>query len=123
MNYPSKSSVGGDHATKSRGPRLTQEGQVYNSASEALDAYISAYEKRTNLYSRRPSDLLAPKPKFYFMDSLERSFLGSPGKSPGQKVDDLVAWVNQTYNQDVNSRVQPYGFASSSGFRSTESCE
>ncbi|XP_031566023.1 uncharacterized protein LOC116301150 [Actinia tenebrosa] len=118
MNYTSKSSVGGDHASKGKGLGLKQRGQVYNSASEALDAYISAFEKRTNYYTRSSSDLLAPKPKFYFMDSLERSLLGSPGKSPGQKVDDLVAWVNQTYNQDVNSRVQPFGLNSNHGVES-----
>lgn len=120
MNYTSKSSVGGNHASKSKGRGLKQTGQAYNSASEALDAYISAFEKRTNYYTRRPSDLLAPKPKFYFMDALERSLLGSPGKSPGQKVDDLVAWVNQTYDQDVNSRVQAFGLESGHG---VESCE
>lgn len=109
MNYPSKSSVGGSYAVKDTGQRVPQQEKVFNSASEALDAYIAAYEKRTSLYTRRTSDLLAPKPKFYFMDSLERSLLGSPGKSTGQKVDDLVAWVNQTYNQNVKSSVQPFG--------------
>ena len=123
MNYPSQSSVEGRHATKDTRHRVPRDQNAYNSASEALDAYIAAFEKRTNLYYRRPSDLLAPKPKFYFMDSLERSLLGSPGKSPGQKVDDLVAWVNQTYDQNVKASVQPFGGRTSSSTRDSRTCK
>lgn len=121
MNYPSQSSVDYRNAKTTNQPSSRSQQKVYNSASEALEAYIAAYEKRPNFYTRRPSDLLAPKPKYYFMDSLERSMLGSPGKSPGQKVDDLVAWVNQTYNQSVQN-VEPFG-GSSSSLHGSKTCK
>lgn len=115
MNYPSPSGVVQRNAKNINQRSSRRQQDVFNSASEALDAYIAAYEKRPTTYTRRASDLLAPKPKFYFMDSLERSLLASPGKSPGQKIDDLVTWVNQTYSQNVRSSVEPYGgFASPS---------
>ncbi|XP_048583742.1 uncharacterized protein LOC116614840 isoform X2 [Nematostella vectensis] len=112
MSFPSQSSVRGNHAAdKATRHRLELQDKVFHSASDALEAYIADFEKRTQLYSRRPSDLLAPKPKYYFMDALERSLRGD--SSPAKKAEQLVQWVNQTYNRDLSARVEPFGHKSS----------
>lgn len=92
--------------------RLTFDNTVYKSASDALEAYIAQFEggRSFTTYRRRPSDLLSPTPKFYFMDALERSLRSPPSKSPAKKVDELLEWVNQAYSKDLSSKVTPFGY-------------
>ncbi|XP_078374504.1 uncharacterized protein LOC144658050 [Oculina patagonica] len=92
--------------------RLRFDHTVYKSASEALEAYIAQFEggRSVTTYRRRPSDLLSPAPKYYFMDSLERSLRSPPSKSPARKVDELLEWVNVAYAKELSSRVAPFGY-------------
>ena len=93
--------------------RLQFDETVYKSATHALEAYIAEFEGgRANLtsYRRRPSDLLSPSPKFYFMDSLERRMRSPSSKSPAKKVDELLEWVNETYAKELSSKVTPFGY-------------
>lgn len=114
MNYPVHNNKGGNEETKKSGSRLERDGKIYDSAGAALEAYIAQFEgRRTTNYRRRPSDLLSPKPKYYFMDSLERKLKGSASRSPARKADELLDWVNHLYTRDLSSRVEPYGFAKS----------
>ena len=92
--------------------RLEFDNTAYKSASEALEAYIAHFEGGRGLttYRRRPSDLLSPAPKFYFMDSLERRLRSPPSKSPARKVDELLEWVNVAYAKELSSKVAPFGY-------------
>ena len=92
--------------------RLRFDNTVYKSASEALEAYIAQFEggRSVTTYRRRSSDLLSPAPKFYFMDSLERSLRSPLSKSPARKVDELLEWVNVTYAKELSSKVAPFGY-------------
>lgn len=111
MNHPAHNNKGGNERTKKSASGLDRQGKIFTSAGEALDAYIDEFEgRRTASYRRRPSDLISPKPKYYFMDSLERSLKGSASRSPAQKVDELLEWVNDTYAKDISSQVLPFGF-------------
>lgn len=113
MNFSPQSDTRGIHE-QNQGfkSRLRFDNTVYKSASEALEAYIAQFEggRSVTNYRRRPSDLLSPAPKFYFMDSLERSLRSPPSKSPARKVDELLEWVNVTYAKELSSRVAPFGY-------------
>lgn len=113
MNFSPQSDTRGIHE-QNQGfkSRLRFDNTVYKSASEALEAYIAQFEggRSVTNYRRRPSDLLSPAPKFYFMDSLERSLRSPPSKSPASKVDELLEWVNVTYAKELSSRVAPFGY-------------
>ena len=108
MNF-SSTATRADWGQQNRGSksRLTYNGKVYKSASDALEAYIEHFEHKTPHYRRKPSELLSPQAKYYYMDSLERSLTGV--RSPAKKVDDLLNWVNETYAKDLSSRVEPFG--------------
>lgn len=93
--------------------RVQLDETVYKSATEALEAYIADFEggqPGLTSYRRRPSDLLSPAPKFYFMDSLERRIRSPPSKSPAKKVDELLEWVNEAYTKELSSKVTPFGY-------------
>lgn len=98
--------------------RLELDETVYKSATEALEAYIADFEggqAGQTSYRRRPSDLLSPAPKFYFMDSLERRIISPPSKSPAKKVDELLEWVNEAYTKELSSKVTPFGYWTAQG--------
>ncbi|XP_022784819.1 uncharacterized protein LOC111325284 isoform X2 [Stylophora pistillata] len=118
MNFPSRSTTGKTNEPNQRfKSRLTFDDKLYKSASEALEAYITQFEggRSYTTYRRRPSDLLSPTPKFYFMDAQERYLRSPPGKSPAKKVDELLAWVNNAYAKDLSSKVTPFGYRTTTG--------
>ena len=118
MNFPSRSTTGKTNEPNQRfKSRLTFDDKLYKSASEALEAYITQFEggRSYTTYRRRPSDLLSPTPKFYFMDAQERYLRSPPGKSPAKKVDELLAWVNNAYAKDLTSKVTPFGYRTTTG--------
>ena len=96
--------------------RLEFDDTVYKSATEALEAYIAQFEgvRSFTTYPRRPSDLLSPAPKFYFMDSLERRLSSSSNKSPAKKVDELLEWVKVAYAKELSTKVVPFGYSTTS---------
>lgn len=113
MNFSSHSATGKvNEPNQGFKNRLALDDKVYKSASEALEAYIAQFEggRSSTTYRRRPSDLLSPTPKFYFMDVQERYLRSSPSKSPARKVDELLAWVNNAYAKDLSSKVTPFGY-------------
>lgn len=113
MNFSPQSDTGrSNEQNQGFKSRLGFDNTVYKSASEALEAYIAQFEggRSVTTYRRRPSDLLSPAPKFYFMDSLERSLRSPPSKSPARKVDELLEWVNVAYAKELSSKVTPFGY-------------
>ena len=113
MNFSPNSDTGRRNDTSQDfKSRLEFDNTVYKSATEALEAYIAQFEggRSFTTYRRRPSDLLSPAPKFYFMDSLERRLRSPPSKSPARKVDELLEWVNVAYAKELSSKVAPFGF-------------
>ena len=110
MNFTPHSDTGRRNDKKQRFKnRIEFDNTVYKSATEALEAYIAQFEGSFTTDRRRPSDLLSPAPKFYFMDSLERILRSPPSKSPGRRVDELLEWVNVTYSKELSSKVTPFG--------------
>ena len=113
MNRPScEESRGENEQDPSFKSRLELDDKAFNSASEALEAYIARFEggpSSKNFYRRRPSDLLSPAPKFYFMDSVQRSLRSPPSRTPAKKVEELLEWVNDAYSRELSSKVQPFG--------------
>lgn len=113
MNFSPQSKTRiSDEQNQGSKSRLTFDSTIYKSASQALEAYIAQFEGGPSVktYRRRPSDLLSPAPKFYFMDSLERSLRSPPSKSPARKVDELLEWVNMAYAKELSSKVAPFGY-------------
>lgn len=113
MNFsPQSETRRSDEQNQGFKTRLRFDNTVYKSASEALEAYIAQFEggRSVTTYRRRPSELLSPAPKYYFMDSLERSLRSPPSKSPARKVDELLEWVNVAYAKELSSKVTPFGY-------------
>lgn len=112
MNFSPNSDTGRrNDQTRPLKSRLEFDDIVYKSATEALEAYIAQFEGGPSLttYRRRPSDLLSPAPKFYFMDSVQRRLKDPASKSPARRVDELLEWVNVAYAKELSSKVTPFG--------------
>ena len=81
----------------------------YQTASDALEAYIDRFEGKTHrrYYTRRVSDLLSPKPKFRFMDAVDRSLQRKLVNVGSTTSRELLNWVNSSYRDDLERTCEP----------------